>query len=136
MNYENQIFSKLNQFLNSGWTPPHCMDEKENQMINEYAQENSLWVARLIGAVAGAVISTVYLLPKSKREAASRFITAVCSGLVFGGASGIGLADWFNLADKIGSLEISLMGAAAASLCAWWVLGFLTRIAERYTNEK
>lgn len=43
--------------------------------MSEFANEAGIWAARITGAVAGAGVSLVYLLPKSKREAASRFIT-------------------------------------------------------------
>ena len=58
--------------------------------MSEFANEAGIWAARITGAVAGAGVSLVYLLPKSKREAASRFITGVSCGMIFGGPSADG----------------------------------------------
>ena len=92
----------------------------------------SLYLAKLAGAAAGAMISLVYLMPKGRREAASRFLVGLVSGLVFGGAAGAALAERFGLAGRISATEIMLAGSAAASLGAWWALGALSRIAERF----
>lgn len=95
--------------------------------------DKELWIglAKLTGALAGAAVSLVYLLPKGPREAASRFFTGVICGLVFGGATGAALAERFGVAGLLSASETMLMGSAAASLLAWWVLGALSRIAER-----
>lgn len=95
--------------------------------------DKDIWIylAKASGALAGALISLVYLLPKGRREAVSRFVTGGVSGLVFGGATGAALAERFGVAATLSAPEMMLMGSAAASLCAWWVLGALSRIAER-----
>lgn len=95
-------------------------------------KEMWIYVAKAAGAMAGALISLAYLLPKGPREAASRFVTGVISGLVFGGSVGVALAERFGVRTLLSAPETMLMGSAAASLCAWWVLGALSRIAERY----
>lgn len=95
-------------------------------------KEIGFWLAKSIGATAGAMISLVYLLPKSRREAASRFVTGLIAGLVFGGAAGAALAERLGVAAVLSPPETMLMGAAAASLSAWWVLGVLSRLADRY----
>jgi hypothetical protein len=51
----------------------------------------------------------------------------VVCGLVFGGSAGLKVATELGIANAIGSLELMLMGSAAASLCAWWALGFIMR---------
>jgi hypothetical protein len=92
--------------------------------INEAAW---LWVAKGAGAVAGSAISLAYLLPHGRREAAVRFAVGVVSGLVFGGTAGVKIAKELGIEDVLGSGEILMMGSAAASVCAWWALGFLMR---------
>jgi Family of unknown function (DUF6107) len=91
----------------------------------------TLWGARMIGACVGASVSLVYLLPKNRREAATRFFTGLACGLVFGGPTGVWLANRLSLGNALASPEIMLTGSAAASLLAWWALGALARISER-----
>jgi len=90
-----------------------------------------LFLAKLIGAVAGSAVSIAYLLPKGKREAALRFAIGIAAGLVFGTSAGLKLADEIGISGRITAFEMTLSGAALASLCAWWGLGVLSRIAER-----
>lgn len=87
--------------------------------------------ARIGGAVAGALVSLAYMLPKSAREASARAFAGLISGLVFGAPAGAALAERFAIAGRIGAAETLLMGSAAASMTAWWVLGALARIAGR-----
>ncbi|WP_312402543.1 DUF6107 family protein [Rhizobium sp.] len=91
-----------------------------------------VWAAKTAGAFAGAGVSLIYLLPKSRREAASRFATGMTCGLIFGGPTGLWLAERLGLSGMLSEAETMLAGSAAASLCAWWVLGALSRVAERY----
>lgn len=93
------------------------------------------WAARLIGATAGAAVSLVYLLPKSRREAASRFVTGLSCGLIFGAPTGLWLAERLGIGSALSGVETLLAGSAAASLCAWWVLGALTRVAARFGQK-
>lgn len=86
-----------------------------------------LWAAKGAGAVAGSAISLAYLLPKGPRDAAIRFAVGVICGLVFGGAAGVKIADELGISRLIGAGETMLVGAAAASLCAWWALGLAMR---------
>ena len=90
-----------------------------------------LWLARAAGAVAGSAISLAYLLPKDRREAAVRFAVGVACGLVFGGAAGLKIAAELGIVDLLGAGELMLMGSAAASLCAWWGIGFVMRMFSR-----
>ncbi|MGE7371043.1 DUF6107 family protein [Neorhizobium sp. NPDC001467] len=94
-----------------------------------------VWTARALGAVAGAAVSLIYLLPENRREALSRFVTGVSCGLIFGGPAGIWLAERADIADAVSATDMMLAGSAAASLCAWWVLGALSRIASRYGRK-
>lgn len=87
-----------------------------------------LWAAKGAGAVAGSAISLAYVLPKGPREAAIRFAVGVICGLVFGGAAGVKIADELGVSRLIGAGETMLVGAAAASLCAWWALGLAMRM--------
>ena len=90
-----------------------------------------LWVAKGAGAVAGSAISLAYVLPRGRREAAARFAVGVVSGMIFGSTAGLKIATELGIRELIGTAEIMLMGSAAASLCAWWALGFVKRIFER-----
>ncbi|MBB3539754.1 DUF6107 family protein [Rhizobium sp. BK399] len=100
--------------------------------MTDLSNDAGLWATRALGASAGAAVSLVYLLPKSRREAASRFFTGLACGTIFGGPTGICIAERLALADRLSASEIVLSGSAAASLCAWWGLGILSRIAGRY----
>lgn len=93
----------------------------------------SVWllIAKIVGAIAGSAVSIAYLLPKDKREAALRFAIGLTAGLVFGTSTGMKLADEIGISDRISAVEMTLSGAALASLCAWWGLGILSRIAGR-----
>lgn len=90
-----------------------------------------LWAAKGAGAVAGSAISLAYLLPRGRREAATRFAVGVACGLVFGGTAGVKIATELGIAASVGAGETLLMGSAAASLCAWWGLGLVMRAFER-----
>jgi hypothetical protein len=100
--------------------------------MTDLIQDIGLLLAKGLGAMAGAIISLIYLLPKSRREAAGRFFIGVASGMIFGGAVGVALSDWLAIGSRLTPIEITLMGSAAASLCAWWALGVLARLAERW----
>jgi hypothetical protein len=97
---------------------------------------SDLWVQRMIGALAGAAISLVYMLPKSEREAICRFLTGLISGLIFGGPTGVWLAAQMGIEGYLSGSETMLSGAAAVSLCSWWGLGLLERMAKRWGREK
>lgn len=87
-----------------------------------------LWAAKGAGAVAGSAVSLAYVLPSGRREAAARFATGLTCGLVFGGTAGLKIAAELGITPALGAGEIVLMGSAAASLCAWWALGFAMRM--------
>ncbi len=89
-----------------------------------------LLFGKLIGALAGSLISIAYILPRGRREAFLRLTVGLVTGLVFGGTAGVKIADMLGLLEKVPAFEIALMGAAIASLCAWWSLGVLQRLAE------
>ncbi len=90
-----------------------------------------IWLAKGAGAVAGSAISLAYILPRGRREAAIRFAVGLVCGLVFGGAAGLKIARELELAGDLHPIEISLMGSAAASLAAWWAVGFVIRALSR-----
>ncbi len=92
----------------------------------------ALLLAKLLGALAGSFISVAYFLPRGRREAWLRMSVGLVTGLIFGGTAGVKMADALGLLGKVSVFEITLMGAALASLCAWWGLGVLQRIAERW----
>ena len=87
----------------------------------------AMLAARMTGAIAGALVSLVYMMPKGAREA----IAGVVSGLVFGAPAGVALAHWMGVTGLLSAPETLLMGSASASMTAWWVLGALARIADR-----
>lgn len=103
--------------------------------MSEFVHESGLWAARLTGSLAGVGISLVYLLPTSHREAASRFMCGMLSGVIFGGPVGLWLARHFSLTDGLSSQDIMLAGSASASLTCWWVLGIMVRLANRYAKK-
>lgn len=90
-----------------------------------------IWIAKGIGAVAGSAVSIAYLLPKGRREAGLRFLVGVIAGLVLGTPAGVKIAHELGIESQLGLFEISMTGAAIASLCSWWGLGLLTRLADR-----
>lgn len=102
----------------------------------DLGHDPGLWMARAAGSAAGAGISLVYLLPKSRREAASRFVTGLACGMIFGGPTGLWLAERLGIGGQLSDPETMLAGAAAASLSAWWVLGAMTRLADRWGSGK
>lgn len=85
---------------------------------------------KFAGAVAGSAISVAYLLPNGPREAAVRFLAGIVTGLVFGGPAGLMIADRLSLDSRISASELTLIGSAVASLCAWGALGVLSRFAD------
>ena len=95
--------------------------------MTEMSDPGWLWLAKGAGAVAGSAISLAYILPHGRREAAVRFAVGVVSGLVFGGTAGVKIAAELGIDRLLGTAETVMMGAAAASLCAWWALGFVMR---------
>jgi hypothetical protein len=97
----------------------------------DFSNDAGLWATRAVGASAGAAVSLIYLLPKSRREAASRFFTGLACGLIFGGPAGVWIAERLEMAGSLSASETMLSGSAAASLCAWWALGILHRLAGR-----
>jgi hypothetical protein len=99
--------------------------------MTDYSEAAWLWAAKGTGAVAGSAISLAYILPKGRREAAIRFAVGIACGLVFGGAAGLKIVAELGIAEAIGAGETMLLGSAAASLSAWWALGFVMRVLER-----
>lgn len=99
---------------------------------------DALWLllAKAVGAVSGSAISLAYVLPRGRREAALRFFTGVAAGMIFGTSAGLKLADYLEITGEIGRFELAMIGAAAASLCAWGALGVLARFAEHWTGHR
>ena len=107
--------------------------EREAQLLDaarsQAAVPFEIWplLLKSAGAVAGSAISLVYLLPDTRREAFARLAVGFTAGLVFGGPVGIKIADALDIMGHLSFAEMNLMGAAAASLCAWGLLGMLVR---------
>ncbi|WP_112961139.1 DUF6107 family protein [Agrobacterium sp. fls2-241-TYG-188a] len=103
--------------------------------MSEFANEGGILAARFTGAVAGAGVSLIYLLPQTHREAASRFLTGLACGMIFGGPVGLWIIKRLEITEGLSGQDIMLTGSAAASLCAWWGLGVMARVAERYAGR-
>ena len=108
-------------------------DQSDLTMISGWFGEAFplLWFAKFLGALTGSIVSLAYVMPRGRREAASRLLVGLVTGLIFGGTAGVKLADTMGLLGKVSPFEITLMGATLASLCAWWGLGALHRLMER-----
>ncbi|WP_349364042.1 MAG: DUF6107 family protein [Roseitalea porphyridii] len=91
----------------------------------------TVWLAKVAGAVAGSAISLAYLFPRTRREAALRFLTGVTGGVVFGATAGVAVAQRLAIADVLSDTETVLMGAALASVSIWWAMGIAIRFADR-----
>ena len=100
--------------------------------MSDLGSDPGVGIAKVLGSTAGAGVSLIYLVPKTRREAASRFLTGVSFGLIFGGPTGLWLTERLGLGHELSGPEVMLAGSAAASLCAWWALGVLSRVADRY----
>lgn len=96
----------------------------------------TVWLlsAKIVGAILGSAISIAYLLPKGRRDAAIRFAVGVSIGFVFGPLTANQLSEYFALNSVLSKAELFLMGSLLASLCAWWALGILHRLAHRLAN--
>ena len=93
--------------------------------MTDFLEGAWLWAAKGAGAIAGSAISIAYILPAGRRDAAVRFAVGVACGLVFGSATGLKIAAELGIEGLLSPIELMLMGSAAASLCAWWAIGFL-----------
>lgn len=89
-------------------------------------------LAKVIGSVAGSIVSLAYILPRGRREAALRLAVGIITGLVFGTTVGLKTAETIGLLDHLSVFETTLIGSTLASLCAWWAIGLLHRIHERW----
>lgn len=95
---------------------------------------NSLWIAKLIGALAGSAISIAYVLPHGRREAAIRFAAGVAGGLVLGSTVGAYIANELQINTILNAFETVLMGSSIASLFLWWAIGLVQRASDNKTN--
>lgn len=100
--------------------------------MSDISQAAWIWSAKGLGAVAGSAISIAYMLPRGRREAAIRFCVGVVTGIVFGSAAGMKIAIALDADTLLSPVEISLMGATAASLFSWWGLGMIARLSAQY----
>ncbi len=89
-----------------------------------------MFAAKLLGALAGSVVSLAYILPRGRREAMLRLTVGLVAGFVFGSTAGLKIADMLGVLGRISPIEVTLMGATFASLSAWWGLGLLQRLAD------
>ena len=115
----------------AGWTMTPRFDLAAALHPADLPDQILLWMAKVTGAVLGSAISIAYVLPKGRREAAIRFLTGVSVGIVFGPVVSASLAERFGVTSQLTRFEIALMGAAGASLAAWWGLGAVARVIGR-----
>ncbi|WP_062016500.1 DUF6107 family protein [Aureimonas sp. AU4] len=108
----------------------------DTTVAGDVASPLALLGAKCVGAIGGSVISIAYLLPEGRREAATRFLIGLATGLVFGGPAGLLLADHLGFGQALGATETAVMGSAAASLSAWWALGALGRFADGLFRQR
>ncbi len=104
--------------------------------MSDLGSDPSLGIVKVLGSTAGAAMSLIYFLPQTGREAAGRFLTGVSCGLIFGGPTGLWLVERLGIGGELSGAEVMLAGSAAASLCAWWALGVLARLADRYGTRR
>ncbi|WP_244530587.1 DUF6107 family protein [Salaquimonas pukyongi] len=109
------------------WMTMPRFDVSLSWLPAELPEQILLWMAKATGAVLGSAISIAYVLPRGRREAAVRFLTGVSVGIVFGPVVSTSLVRRLGLEDGLSRFEVALMGAAGASLAAWWALGALQR---------
>lgn len=91
---------------------------------------NVLWVAKIIGALAGSAISIAYVLPRGRRDAAIRFATGVAGGMVLGTTVGAYVSHELGIDTLLNDFEVVLMGSSVASLFLWWAIGFVVRFSD------
>lgn len=101
-----------------------------------FTEEQWIWVAKIAGAISGSAISLAYMLPKGRREAASRFVVGLLCGIIFGGAAGVKIAEQLSLNSQLGQAELMLIGSAAASFAAWTALGIFKRFSDRLKTQE
>lgn len=104
--------------------------------LNEIPEQIWVFIAKSIGAICGSAISIAYLLPANRREAFLRFVVGITVGMMFGTFVGIKLADYLGVMQLLSTVEVALSGAAMASLCAWWGLGIMARLAGKIGKAK
>ena len=100
--------------------------------MSDVSNDALVWAAKGAGAVAGSAISLAYILPQGRRVAGVRCAVGVVCGRVFGGTAGVKIAVELGVQHWLGTAETMLMGSAAASLCAWWAVGAVIRVLERW----
>ncbi|MEM9677482.1 MAG: DUF6107 family protein, partial [Pseudomonadota bacterium] len=57
--------------------------------------------AKMIGSVAGSIISLAYILPRGRREAALRLAVGIITGLVFGTTVGLKMAQTQGVLERL-----------------------------------
>lgn len=100
-----------------------------------FSEQQWIWIAKIAGAISGSAVSLAYMLPKGRREAASRFAVGILCGMIFGGAAGVKIAEQLALGTSLGQAELMLMGSAAASFAAWTALGIFKRFSDKLKNQ-
>lgn len=91
--------------------------------MNSPESDPLLW--KVAGAVAGTIISLAYIRPLNIRDAISRAVVSMTSGVVFG----FFVLEYFELSPTI---EHIIASSALAALLAWFIIGMAIRLIKSY----
>lgn len=78
-------------------------------------------ILKLIGSIAGAILSLVFLPPKNRAEFTTRAVFSVLSGILFGDA----LRDYMHWLD---TPRMNIAAAALLAMLSWFIMGTLIRL--------
>lgn len=84
---------------------------------------------KFAGAFAGAVLSVIFLPPKTRGEFIRRFSLSLIAGLLFGDA----VHDYFKWGD---TWRMDIAAAAVTSMLSWFVIGAALRIIGSWKPTK
>lgn len=86
-------------------------------------------LAKLVGALCGAVLAIVFIWPTSLREAASRAVVSVLTGAL---AEPVVRWYWSMPPDD----ELRIGAAAGAAFISWWALGLGIAIVDYLRKQR
>ncbi len=91
---------------------------------------STAFLAKVLGALGGSLISLAVLIPKGKREAFLRLCVSFISGLIFG-APLQNILGWEGL-----GTEFVLSASTLAAFAGWFIFGVLARSASKWRTLK
>ena len=95
------------------------------QLLKDLPPEAVVKVFDVVGDVVDVVVADVVGVVVTVD-------VGVVVGVVFGTTAGLKIADFLGVLGRVTLIEITVMGATLASVSAWWGLGALQRLVERY----